>query len=54
MTIKLWDANNDYNCIKTLYGHDHSISMVKIYPNGDFLVSASRDKTIKIWEIATG
>lgn len=23
-------------------------------PSGDFLVSASRDKTIKVWEVATG
>jgi len=23
-------------------------------PQGDFVVSASRDKTIKIWEVATG
>lgn len=23
-------------------------------PNGDHIVSASRDKTIKMWEVATG
>ena len=35
-------------------GHDHNVSSVTFVPSGDFLVSASRDKTIKIWEVATG
>lgn len=35
-------------------GHDHNVSSVAIMPNGDHIVSASRDKTIKMWEIATG
>lgn len=57
LTIKLWDPGNDYNCIRTLKGHDHSVSSVKFIPSGsgaDFLVSASRDKTLKIWDVATG
>jgi platelet-activating factor acetylhydrolase IB subunit alpha len=54
LSIKIWDANADYKCIKTCMGHDHSISSVHfIYP-GDFIVSASRDKTIKIWEVSSG
>mgnify|MGYP003534075565 CR=1 FL=1 len=28
LTIKLWDLNNDYQCCKTLYGHEHNISYV--------------------------
>lgn len=35
-------------------GHDHNVSSVAIMPNGDYIVSASRDKTIKMWEIQTG
>ena len=35
-------------------GHDHNVSSVSFMPSGDFLVSASRDKTIKMWEVATG
>ncbi|KAG4305038.1 hypothetical protein PORY_001713 [Pneumocystis oryctolagi] len=55
LTIKLWDSENDYKNIKTFYGHDHSISSVKFLPpNGDRIVSVSRDKNIKIWEISTG
>lgn len=54
LTIKVWDVNNDYKCIKTLYGHDHSVSSVTFLPSGDKIVSASRDKTIKVWEFASG
>ncbi|KAG5436838.1 hypothetical protein PCANB_001660 [Pneumocystis canis] len=55
LTIKLWDSQNEYKNIKTFYGHDHSVSSVKFLPpNGDRIVSVSRDKNIKIWEISTG
>lgn len=48
------------NCVDWLMlkifpaGHDHNISSVAFMPTGDFLVSSSRDKTVKMWEIATG
>ena len=35
-------------------GHDHNVSSVTFMPSGDFVVSSSRDKTIKMWELATG
>lgn len=37
-----------------MHGHDHNVSSVSFVPAGDFLLSASRDKTIKMWEVATG
>lgn len=38
-----------------MHGHDHNVSSVAfIPPTGDFLLSASRDKTIKLWEVSTG
>lgn len=55
LKIKLWDPANDYNNIRTLPGHDHSVSAIRFIPSsGNLLVSASRDKTIKIWDITTG
>lgn len=54
LTIKLWDTAEDYKNVKTLYGHDHSVSAARFLPSGDFIVSASRDRMIKIWEVATG
>ncbi|CAG8586051.1 6266_t:CDS:2 [Dentiscutata heterogama] len=54
LTIKVWDLQNDYKCVKTLYGHDHSVSSVAFLPSGDIIISASRDKTIKLWELSSG
>lgn len=53
MTIKVWDFQS-FECLRTLHGHDHNVSSVTFLPNGDFIVSASRDKTIKMWEVNTG
>ncbi|KAH6639915.1 WD domain-containing protein [Truncatella angustata] len=62
LTIKLWDPADDYKNIKTLPGHDHSVSAVRFIPSGaagapsssNLLVSASRDKTLRIWDVTTG
>jgi platelet-activating factor acetylhydrolase IB subunit alpha len=62
LTIKLWDPSDDYKNIKTLPGHDHSVSAVRFIPSGaagapassNLLVSASRDKTLRIWDVTTG
>ncbi|KAF7115791.1 hypothetical protein CNMCM5793_003431 [Aspergillus hiratsukae] len=62
LTIKLWDPSDDYKNIRTLPGHDHSVSSVRFIPSGaagspmsgNLLVSASRDKTLRIWDVTTG
>ncbi|KAL9636514.1 MAG: hypothetical protein Q9164_002777 [Protoblastenia rupestris] len=62
LTIKLWDPSDEYKNIRTLPGHDHSISSVRFIPSGaagspasgNLLVSASRDKTLRIWDVTTG
>lgn len=62
LTIKLWDPADGYKNIRTLPGHDHSVSAVRFIPSGsagaplsgNLLVSASRDKTLKIWDVTTG
>lgn len=54
LAIKLWDTQNDYKNVRTLHGHDHSISTVRFTPDGERLISASRDKTIRIWEVVSG
>ena len=53
MSIKLWDMAS-YSCLRTLHGHDHNVSSVAFVPNGQRLLSSSRDKTIKVWELSTG
>lgn len=62
LTIKLWNPTDEYKNIKTLPGHDHSVSAIRFIPSGvagepasgNLLVSASRDKTLKIWDVVTG
>lgn len=55
LTVKLWDPSEDYKNIRTLPGHDHSVSAVRFVPSsGNLLVSASRDQTLKIWDTSTG
>lgn len=54
LSIRLWDINNEYQCCKTLVGHEHNISYVEFILKDDYLLSCSRDKTIRLWEISTG
>lgn len=62
LTIKLWDPSDEYKNIRTLPGHDHSVSAVRFVPSGaagspsagNTLVSASRDRSLKIWDVSTG
>lgn len=80
--MKLWDFAT-HTCLRTLRGHDHTISAVRFLPSvalisanksdsgsmdgndvdggidaeaagSQFLLSASRDKTVKVWDIVTG
>lgn len=55
LTIKLWDSTNAYAILKTLHGHDHTISSVRfVPPRGDLAVSCSRDRSIKVWDVLSG
>ena len=51
----LWFASKLGLASRSFYsGHDRNISSVSFMPNGDYIVSSSRDKTIKMWETDTG
>ncbi|KAK5096178.1 Lissencephaly-1 [Lithohypha guttulata] len=62
LTIRLWDPSDEYKNIRTLPGHDHSVSSIRFIPSGaagapssgNLLVSASRDQTLRIWDVTTG
>jgi WD40 repeat protein len=62
LTNKLWDPSDEYKNIRTLPGDDHSVSAVRFISSGaagspisgNLLVSASRDKSLRIWDVSAG
>ncbi|KAF8647327.1 hypothetical protein AX16_006789 [Volvariella volvacea WC 439] len=51
--IKIWSAKSG-ECLKTLVGHEALVRALSFDPRNGRLVSASYDKTIKLWDLATG
>jgi WD40 repeat protein len=49
--VKLWDTETGENLL-TLQGHNGYVETVKFSPDGHHLISASRDRTVKFWNIA--
>lgn len=43
-----------WRCIHTLTGHSWGVNTTLISPDGETLLSGSRDQTIKIWQLETG
>lgn len=52
--IKIWDTQNEWKNTKTLTGHEHSVSSVRFMPGDDLIISASRDRTMRVWNVAMG
>ncbi len=51
--IEIWDIH-DKKHLRTLKTHDAPITAIRFSKKGEQLVSASKDGTIKVWEVATG
>jgi platelet-activating factor acetylhydrolase IB subunit alpha len=63
LTIKLWAIHEDYTCVKTLHGHEHVINSIAFSASSSstatkndllLLISASRDQTVRVWNVAMG
>lgn len=48
--IKIWQTGSDRR-IGQLTGHSDLVNAIALSPNGQFLVSGSEDKTVKIWNL---
>lgn len=55
-TIKLWEvqSNGTAHSRWTIKAHDKDINSLTVTPNMKYLISASQDKTAKIWKIEDG
>ncbi|KAL6760178.1 WD40-repeat-containing domain protein [Haematococcus lacustris] len=50
--VKLWDPRSGGACVATLHGHKNGVMQVHWNPlNGNWLLSASRDQTLKIFDV---
>lgn len=51
--LRMWDIKSA-ECVMSFEGHSHAIMRLRILRAHNFLVSSSRDGTVKIWDIKTG
>lgn len=49
--IKIWDVEENFNCIGTLRGHIGFISEFQVSSSGRYIYSVGMDKFIKIWSL---
>jgi WD40 repeat protein len=51
--VIVWDAVTGQN-LRVLSGHQHMVPGVAFSPDGTLLASASKDTSLRIWEVASG
>jgi len=51
--LLLWDAQSGER-VKTLHGHQGDLADAAFLPGSKMLVSAGRDGTVRLWDVATG
>ncbi len=51
--VKIWQIATG-TCLQTLRGHTAEVCGVHFSPDGQLLASASSDRTIRLWDVATG
>ncbi|MBK7939593.1 MAG: hypothetical protein IPJ82_22020 [Lewinellaceae bacterium] len=51
--MRVWDLENNFRLVSEQPAHLFTLNHIVFSPDGQFFATASRDKTIKIWDAAT-
>ena len=49
-TVKLWDSHTG-TLVRSFRGHTGLVTSIAFSPEGRLLLSGSRDKTVKVWDL---
>jgi WD40 repeat protein len=52
--LKIWNADDDYNCLDDIAAHLYAINHIAFSPDSKHFVTCSLDKSIKVWDAADG
>jgi len=48
--LNIWDLKANHSLVQSLPAHNYTINAFALSPSGDYFATASRDKTLKIWD----
>uniref|UniRef100_A0A915HPU3 Uncharacterized protein n=1 Tax=Romanomermis culicivorax TaxID=13658 RepID=A0A915HPU3_ROMCU len=54
--LKMWNIGSDDTAayVRAKFGHKDAITCLKMSSNGKFVLTGSKDNSIKLWEVSTG